>query len=343
MQTVSSPASAQRHVSIWWWAFGYFAAYAPYSALAKALSDGKLGPAKISGNAILPVSTLSSVFAMLAFIGFTGWWRAAGKRTVAGFELPWPTRWTTLSGLAGATILTTTTLAYTFEGVSIVFMMLLMRGGVLAMAPLIDLLSGRKVRWYSWVALGLTMVSLIAATVGRVDLRVSGVAMLNVAAYLTAYFVRLRFMSRLAKSDDPAVTRRYFVEEQLVSTPSAFLALGLLALVGSGESMGHIRDGFTQVPFSWAVPFAIVIGVLSQGTGVFGALVLLDKSENSFSVPVNRASSVMAGVVATFALWAFVGGKMIDPHEAIGAGLVVAAIIVLSVAPGWEKRQLAKG
>ena len=45
-----------REVSIWWWAFGYFAAYAPYTAVAKALTDGKLGP-KVPGNRILPLAT----------------------------------------------------------------------------------------------------------------------------------------------------------------------------------------------------------------------------------------------------------------------------------------------
>ncbi len=314
-------------VSIWWWAFGYFAAYAPYSALTKALSDGHLGE-RVPGNTILPVSTASSLVVMVAFMVGTGWWRSATRRRVLGLELPVPTRWTALSGLCGATILTTTTLAYTISGVSIVFMMLLMRGGMLLMAPVVDLTSGRHVRWFSWVALGLTLASLVVAIVGKDgDVRLPVVAVLDVAAYLAAYFIRLRFMSRLAKSDSAEVTRRYFVEEQLVSTPAALLALGLAALFGSDE----LRAGFTELPRSSQWPWAVVIGVLSQGTGVFGALVLLDKSENSFSVPVNRASSVLAGVLASTALWLAGVGKPLDGPELAGAGLVIAAIVVLSV------------
>lgn len=323
--------------SIWIWAFGYFAAYAPYSALTKALSDGRLG-AKVSGNAILPMSTTASFLAMVVFVFATGWWRFATRRKVGRFQVPTPTRWTALSGLCGATILTTTTLAYTIEGVSIVFMMLLMRGGVLLMAPLVDALSGRKVRWYSWLALGLTLLSLAVATVGRAQLVFSGLAVLNVALYLTAYFIRLRFMSRLAKSDDPAVTKRYFVEEQLISTPAALLALGVFALIGQG-SLEDFRRGFTEVPLSPEVGWAALIGVLSQGTGIFGALVLLDKSENSFSVPVNRASSVLAGVLATLTMFALGLGKPLDLQEGLGAALVVAAIVVLSVTPMWEARK----
>lgn len=329
-------STGPRHVSIWWWAFGYFACYAPYSLLTKALSDGRLGP-RIPGNMILPVSTTASFLAMVAFLLATGWWKSAGQREIAGRKVPWPTRWTALSGLCGATILTTTTLAYTFEGVSIVFMMLLMRGGMLAMAPIVDAISGRKVQWVSWVALSLTLSSLLVAVVGRTQsLALTTVAMIDVAVYLFAYFVRLRFMSKLAKSDSVEVMRRYFVEEQLVSTPAALLSLVLLAFFGPFE---EIRRGFTELPFTPGVFWALLIGVLSQGTGVFGALVLLDKSENSFSVPVNRASSVLAGVLATLALWALGWSKAMAWQEAVGAGLVISAILVLSLPPLLKKKK----
>jgi hypothetical protein len=330
------PNRRLRDVSIWWWALGYFAAYAPYSALTKALSEGRLG-APVRGNTILPLSTFASLLAMLAFLAATGWWRSAGRRRVGPWSLPFPSRWTALSGLCGATILTTTTLAYTIAGVSIVFMMLLLRGGMLAMAPLVDRLSGRPVQWISWVATALTLSSLLVALVGRGEsFSLPLVAVADVTAYLVAYFIRLRFMSKLAKSDSVEVTRRYFVEEQLVSTPAALLALAALALVGGG-AFDDIRRGFVALPFAAQAPWAVAIGVLSQGTGIFGALVLLDKRENSFSVPVNRASSLLAGVAATLALWALGAGRPLDWRESVGAALVVSAIGVLS-APSWWKR-----
>jgi len=332
-------APGEKHVSIWWWAFGYFAAYAPYSLLTKALSDGRLG-AKVPGNMILPISTLSSIVAMLLFLSGTRWWHYATQKKALGKSWPVPTRWTALSGLCGATILTTTTIAYTFEGVSIVLMMLMMRGGVLSMAPLVDLISRRKVKWYSWVALALTLVSLLVATLGRdTDLKITLAALVNVFFYLAAYFVRLRFMSRLAKSDSVETMRRYFVEEQLISTPAAFLGLGILALVGQSPSLLQIRQGFTDLAFGGQWPWAVLIGVLSQGTGIFGALVLLDTSENSFSVPVNRASSVLAGVLATLSLHWFLHGPDLDFHEGLGALIVTVAIVVLSVAPQLEKKK----
>lgn len=335
---MTTAAPGDKQVSIWWWAFGYFAAYAPYSALTKALSDGKLGD-KVPGNTILPLSTFSSLCATIVFLYATGWWKSAGRKQFGALSIPFPTRWTALSGLCGATILTTTTLAYTISGVSIVFMMLLLRGGVLMIAPLVDALSRRKVKWTSWVATALTLSSLLVTMIGRDEsFTLPLLAILDVSAYLGAYFIRLRFMSKLAKSEDLEVTRRYFVEEQLVSTPAALLGLTILALIGGGE-FDNIRRGFTEFPFTLRALWAIGIGVLSQGTGIFGALVLLDKRENTFSVPVNRASSMLAGVVATLSLWALGIGKVLDWREAIGAGLVISAIVVLSVPSLMKKKQ----
>ncbi len=329
-------------VSIWIWAFGYFAAYAPYSALTKALSDGALGQA-VSGNAILPLSTFTSLLGMGVFMVVSGWWRLAGTTRVFGFDIPTPTRWTLLSGLCTAGIITTTTLAYTFSGVSIVLMMLLMRGGVLVIAPIVDSLAGRKVQWTHWVALALTLGALIVAASNWDDLALTVTAVVDVLAYVGAYFVRLRFMSRLAKSDDPNATKKYFVEEQIVASPAAFAALGVLALINEGHVMQQIRLGFTQVPFSSAALVVVLIGILSQGTGVFGALVLLDKRSNSFTVPVNRASSILAGVGATVILTLWLGLSAISTRELVGAALVIAAIAVLSVPGMLKARQLATG
>lgn len=333
-------ASTPKQVSIWWWAFGYFAAYAPYSALTKALSDGKLG-APVAGNTILPASTFASFLAMVMFMVGTGWWRSATKKKVGALELPVPTRWTALSGLCGATILTTTTLAYTITGVSIVFMMLLLRGGMLAMAPIVDKISGRKVQVISWLATGLTLSALVVGVFGRDEsYALPVIAVVDVTAYLIAYFIRLRFMSKLAKSDSVEVTRRYFVEEQLVSTPAALLGLAVLALIGG--PFQQFRDGFVALPFTPQVWWAVLIGTLSQGTGIFGALVLLDKSENSYSVPVNRASSLLAGVVATGALWALGIGRALEWSEGLGAGLVISAIGVLSIPALMKKNPPAQ-
>lgn len=332
---VSLARPAERHVSIWWWAAGYFACYAPYSALTKALSSPRGGGAALSGVELLPYSTLASLVGMAVFMVATGWWRAASTRQVLGVAVPSPSRWTWLSGLATAAIIGTTTLSYTFRDTSIVFMMLLMRGGVLILAPVVDVAARRHVKATSWVALALSIGAVVVATARREALWISVAATADALLYLGAYFVRLRFMSRLAKGS-PEANRRYFVEEQLVASPAIFVSLGLVAAFGPGHLAEQLRRGFTALTPS-QLGLTLVVGLLSQGTGIFGALILLDARENSFCVPINRASSILAGLLATLLLQVFGFGQQLGTGELAGAALVIAAIALLARPPRGEQ------
>lgn len=330
------------NASIWWFAFGYFAAYAPYGAITKALTNGKLAPgAGLDGLAVLPLSVATSVVCMFALLKLLGWFRYAHRTEIAGIDLPTPTRWTFLSGLATAGVVLTTTLAYTFENTSIVFMMLLMRGGVLAIAPIADLVGGRVVRWFSWVALALSAMAMAAAGFAVDTYDLSFWAVVDIAVYLGAYFLRLRFMSKLAKGGVND-NRRFFVEEQMVATPAAVLGLAAFALLLPGAAGDSIRRGFLEVPFGEAALWVALVGFLSQLTGVFGGLVLLDPRENTYCVPVNRASSVLAGIVASYVLLYAGAASAPELTELVGASFLVGAILVLSFGPMLSKKLFAK-
>jgi hypothetical protein len=325
--------SRVRDYSVWLFAFGYFLAYIPYSALTKAVSSGDVGGVPISGVELLPVSAMASLAGMFVFITAMRWWKYASSVEAFGLRLPRPTRYTLLSGVCTAGVIATTTLAYTFDGVSIVFMMLLMRGGVLVLAPIIDRLGGRAVRWFSIVGLVLSINALLVAFLEEKEagFNLTWIALVDVALYLGAYFVRLRFMTKLAKSDDATLRTRYFVEEQMVATPVLVTLLAIGALIGHGTFMGELRAGFTTFFDRPVVLEGIVIGVCSQFTGIFGGLVLLDKRENSYSVPVNRCASVLAGVVATYVVAAWLGGPGPSTHELMGTFFIIQAILFLTL------------
>ena len=331
--------------SIWGFALGYFASYVPYSYLVKVLSEGalpSLDGRSLQGMTLLPISVAASAAGMLVFITAMRWWKYAHRWQVLGRDLPRPSRWTFLSGLCTALVIGTTTLSYTFEGISIVLAMLLMRGGLLIMAPIVDAVSRRRVQWYSWAALSCAMLALLVGLFDTTTYSISFLAGLNIAVYLAVYFWRLRFMSRLAKSTAVEANRRFFVEEQMIAAPLLLLVLGLIALLGGGRGVpGMLQEGFTAY---WGAPFLgsiILLGLFSQGTGIFGSLVFLDRRENSFCVPVNRSSSVLAGIVAT--LWlAQSTGKLPSTAQFVGAGIIIVAIMFLSIPPLIEKRRLER-
>jgi hypothetical protein len=327
--------------SIWGFAFGYFAAYVPYSALTKGVSSGYVGGDPIPGVELLPITAIASLVGMLVFITVMRWWKYATVWQLGPLRLPRPTRWTLFSGVCTAGVIATTTLAYTFDGVSIVFMMLVMRGGVLILAPIVDKLTGRSMHWFSVVGLVLSINALIVAFLEESGggFRLTWIALVDIVIYLAAYFVRLRFMSKFAKSENAADRTRYFVEEQMVATPVLVLFLVACALIGEGAFMQQVRDGFTTFLDRGVLLEAILIGLFSQGTGVFGGLVLLDKRENTYSVPVNRCSSILAGVVASYFLMLWMGGSGPSSHELVGALLIVQAILFLTLPLLLAKRR----
>jgi hypothetical protein len=335
--------SRMPRISIWWMAFGYFACYWPYSALVRATSDGILPglSGRIDGLTLQPVQVAASLVSMFVFITWIGWWKYPGRREVLGAPIPFPSLWTALSGVCTALVIVTTNLAYTFSGVSIVFVMLLMRGGVLILGPIVDTLNRRKVRWFSATGMLLSLAALVVAFAERGGYAISLLCAIDVAAYLLAYFVRFQFMSRIAKSADTTRNIRYFVEEQMVATPFLMLLLGLVALFGRGEMAEQVRTGFVGLPGSAAIAYVVLAGIFSQGTGIFGTLIFLDRRENTFCIPVNRSSSVLAGVLASFTLAVVFGMRTPSTHQLVGAALVILAILVLSLPTILAKRRSA--
>src|SRR6478735_401104 len=106
---------------IWLLALGYFAFYIPYSALTKALSLGLLpgmtGP--VSGFRILPATAVATSVVLLAFVAMGGGGGCLRGRRLLGLAVPVVRARMLISGVATAVIIGSTTLNYTFVGISI--------------------------------------------------------------------------------------------------------------------------------------------------------------------------------------------------------------------------------
>lgn len=328
--------------------FGYFASYIPYSMMTKMITSGKFSGMNgigFSGFEIQPVVVLGSFISMYLFITLKGWWKFATHTKLLGISVPRPQWFTLISGFCTSSQIVTTTLAYTFEGVSIVFAMLLMRGGVLVLAPIVDTVAKRrkrKIYWPSWVAAGLSFAALFTTFSGNSSTAMTFVCAADITLYLVGYFFRLFIMSNRAKSDDASERKQYFVEEQMVANPALLLILFIVGLIGAGmapESIpGKVWAGFVAFPFKGYFWTTFLIGVFSYGTGLFGSLIFLDKRENTFTVPANRASSVVSGVIATYLLAIFYGGKYPPVNELLAVGIIIGAIAFLAYRQVVEKR-----
>jgi protein-tyrosine-phosphatase len=330
---------------IWLLALGYFAFYTPYSALTKALSLGLLpgmtGP--VSGFRILPATAVATSVGLIAFITIGGGWGCLRKRRVLGLAVPVFGARMVLSGVATAVIIGTTTLNYTFVGISILFALLLMRGGVLILAPVVDTLLGRKVRASSWIALGLTFASLTIAFADVSGYQMTLVAGLNTAAYLLGYCIRIPNMTGIAKSADPAINARYFHEETLVAALALTGVPALCLLIGDGPIVAELRAGFTTFFAAPLVFPALLIGALYACLYMFGTGIYLDHRENTYCIPLNRCSTLLSGVVASFGLTWFLGWKPPSGSQIVAAGVLLAALAVLMVSTLRDSRPAMRG
>ncbi len=325
--------SANRHKDnlIWWYVLGYFAFYVLYSGLTKSSTQGLLSidGEQVPGLQLLPVTVLATVVTMLSITTMLGWWKHVGRRRIAGLDVPWPCSGTLISGVAFGVIILTTTLAYSFDGISIVFALLLMRGGVLIMAPIIDTLFRRRVHNSSWIALLLSLVGLAIAFSGVDQFGLGLGALLNLGAYLAGYSFRLSQMTKLAKLDSSNVTRRFLVEEQMVAMFTIVLVPSLLAAAGLIAGLDPLRAGFSSLLQGEIFLPGLFIGVFYGCLGIFGTLIYLDPRENTFAIPANRCSSLLSGVVATFALMIWFGESAPTTRQLIASGMVAAAIYFL--------------
>jgi protein-tyrosine-phosphatase len=331
---MSRTGAASRHAAsgIWWLAFGYFASYIWFSALVTAITHGLLSPQRsASGFAILPAASLGVLATSMAGITALGWWRYVGTRRYGRLMVPFPSDETLRSGLCYAAIIETTILAYSFRTASIVFALLLMRGGVLTIAPIVDRLGRRRVHWSSWGALALSLLAVRLALLGAGPQRLTFEVLLNLAAYLTGYFFRLGYMTVHAKCEDDDVNRRFFVEETLVAAIALVAFQVACAAVGGAPALLEIRHGFADLLGGAASGPGALVGVCYGCLGLFGSLIYLDCRENTFCIPVNRAASLLAGVVASYALTRLAGMPPVGGEQLAGAAIILCAIALLAL------------
>lgn len=293
----------------------------------------------LTGLETLPASLIISTVLTYIFIWASGWHRDANGVQLGGFRVPVPTKFTLLSSVGTALVLFTVPLSFTIPDVSIPFMQLLMRGDILLIAPLLDLAFGRRVRWWSWLALVMVLVALALTLLDRGGFKLPPLAILVVVLYTFGYFLRLAVMNRISKNGDPATVRRYFVEEKVVALPLAVVILALISASGIGGQSNELRWGFIDVwtdPVIWEI---FLIGGTLTLISIAAIIILLDPHENAYCVPLERAASLLAGVAGSVLLAWFWGGSMPRDAELWGAAILIGAIVLLSLAPRLTRVQ----
>jgi protein-tyrosine-phosphatase len=315
-----------RHRVVWLYALGLVVFYTPYAGLAKAVTSGLVPgvPLGLVGMEILPAAILGTVVTIPLIITLLGWWKYADVRRM--------TPAVALSGLGLALIIGSTTVAYTFKGISIVLALLLMRGGLLIMGPITDAAFGRRVRWFSWAALSVSLAALLVSLLSARDHSLPLLAALNLGAYLAGYALRTPLMTKLAKVRDAGITRRYYVQEALVTIVLLPAIPAVMALLKTGPVSLALRRGFTTF---WTMHPAAVVPVVLVGVfygchNIFGTLIYLDGRENTFCIPLFCGASFLAGYSAVFVLSSLFAFATPPMSQLVSSAMIISALLLLS-------------
>jgi hypothetical protein len=137
-------------------------------------------------------------------------------------------------------------------------------------------------------------------------------------------------MTQIAKTRDENVSLCYFVEEQMVAMPVLVLGPALFALIGHGAITNDLRFGFAHLFSSSYALYGLAIGLCYAGLGIFCTFIFLDRRENTFCVPMHSCSSLLSGIVASYALMWWLHGPAPSGAQMGGVLLIITALLVMS-------------
>ncbi|MEO0410563.1 MAG: hypothetical protein AAF221_01815 [Pseudomonadota bacterium] len=221
------------------------------------------------------------------------------------------------SGISAGFIALATAMAFSFDGVGILTALLFMRGGVLILSPLIDGVLGRSVTTASWAALILSLAAVLFAVAGLSTLTFSPLMVATLVVYLAGYGVRLTLMTRGAKTPSAGL-RAAYLSQELVWTATVLAAASLALWLTQNVTLSAFLP---FVPAGFAYASALTAG----------SLIYLDARENTFTIPINRGASLLAGLGVSASFAAI--GKAAAPSgmDIAAACLILLALCVLAL------------
>lgn len=324
---------------IFLYALGYLLCYIPLTLLSRLSGLGffkSLMGEKINGFTMLPLYTLGSLFFMAGFFILSGWYKKIPFVKTYGVIYPKIPFYIWLSGLCVMGQIISTLWVYAFSGIGLVFAILLMKGGTMLLAPLVDFLikkNKRKIYWPTWIAISLTLLAFGVSFLDHSNPSLNLECRLIIFFYLTSYFFKLIIMSYWAKTKDHEVRKNYIIQEQTVIMMIMLLLIPLLGLLGTIYNHNHMLNeiyrGFTLLPQLGFILEPMIIGALGTATGLFASHVFLDRRENTFCLTALQSSSLIAGCIAAIFLALFFNQEFPTVNKYMAVALVILAISFL--------------
>jgi hypothetical protein len=335
---------------------GYFVFYVITGVSVKYFLNGAPGFPGLHGMEFLVYSTAGGMGVSMFVVLILKWYRfeSPNRTKIGPFDVPAEFLYIIPSGVCTAVVVPTTTLLYSFDGISVMVAMVLMRGSVIVISRLVDEIQIRQGILKRTVYVEENIAVLIAiATValeflspakGGASPFTSLPVMIIFTSYICAYALRIYIMNYY-KNTRPkgshGSNKAFFAIEQVTAVSTvALVTLVLIVLFTAGVVSGPrskvVYDAFFSPDPRWW-HWALLAGTAYGIVAFFSVFIFMFKGRTAtFAGLVNRLTSLVAGTVATLLFAVMFSGKYPHYMDWVSLGLILVAVAFMTRA---EKRR----
>jgi hypothetical protein len=340
---------------------GYFLFYVITGVTVKYFLARGAGFPALHGMEFLVYSTGGGMGITLLTVLVLRWYRfpSDNLRQVGPWKIPHEFFYIIPSGICTAVVVPTTTLLYSFDGISVMVAMVLMRSSVIVISRFVDEIQIRqgilKKKVYIEENIAVAIAILVVATEiagpdqGGQSPFSSLPVMIIFTSYICAYSLRIYIMNYYKNTRPAGATgsnKGFFAIEQIASTSTVALLvlvfLLLRATVGlSGPRLDPFFNGFLSPDAKWA-HWAILAGTAFGIVSFFSVFIFMFKGRTAtFAGLVNRITSLIAGTAATLVFALLFNGKYPDTMDWVNLGLIFVAVGFITRAEKKRAQELA--
>ncbi|HUL43187.1 MAG TPA: hypothetical protein VLY03_02405 [Bacteroidota bacterium] len=304
----------------------------------------------------LVYSTIGGNLLCLLIVFAFRWYKMKSNRFVriAGMDLPSELLYIIPSGVCTAVVIPTTTLMYTLP-ISVMVAMVIMRGSIIVISRIVDAIQIAqgilKKKVYIQEEMGV-LFAIMAVSVQlfydrsgkNFDFITYTPAIVILASYVSAYFIRLYFMNYYKNTRGKGVrqdNKGFFAVEQI--TAGVVLCLVGLFVYHSRSEVEQIllfRASFTTPSIHWN--WEVIAGAFFGAQAFLSVFLFMFKGRTAtFSALVNRLTSLIAGTASTLVVYFLLGGKFPEDKDWVSLLFIFIAVGFLSVAERKRSRELA--
>jgi hypothetical protein len=340
---------------------GYFITYIATGIAPKYFLNKAPGYPAMNDVYFMVYSTALSSLFCVGLVIYWKWYRFKSQEYTTMFGVTFPKEFLYIipSGVCTAVVIPTTTLMYLLP-ISVMVAMIIMRASVIVLSRIIDAIQIRQgilkktVYWEenTGVVLALLAVGLKLYYVrpGDFDFVHNIAAMTILSSYIVAYGIRIYIMNYFKNTRTKGVpydNKGFFAVEQISASSTMIIVTLILLFFASGnpenpkDFVVNFQNAFSDPHEQW---WKAALAGVPYGIGAFFSvfLFMFQGRTATFAGLVNRLTSLIAGTIATLAVFFLMKMKPPKPEDWIALVIIFIALWFLGRSEKKRACELAR-